>query len=232
MVEILYKSNNAVVIYKPHGIPAQSDPSGCKDALTITSELLEEMGESGALWLIHRLDRGVGGVMIFARTKKSAAELSGQVKSRQMVKEYLAVVEGETDTGNMQNYLYKDARGSKAYIVDRKRNGVKEARLAYETLAHAEADGRTLSLLRVKLFTGRTHQIRVQLAHRRHPLCGDARYGAKTRGELALFSHTLTLPHPKNGREWSIAALPAPVGFFSPFADFFTSPAPLSDCPN
>ena len=156
------------------------------------------------------------------------------LREGKLAKEYLAVAEGAPApaAAMLTDLLYFDRARDKSYVVDRLRRGVKEARLAYETLAHAEADGRTLSLLRVKLFTGRTHQIRVQLAHRRHPLCGDARYGAKTRGELALFSHTLTLPHPKNGREWSIAALPAPVGFFSPFADFFASPAPLSDCPN
>ena len=191
MVEILYKSNNAVVIYKPHGIPAQSDPSGCKDALTITSELLEEMGESGALWLIHRLDRGVGGVMIFARTKKSAAELSGQVKSRQMVKEYLAVVEGETDTGNMQNYLYKDARGSKAYIVDRKRNGVKEARLSYLTLKTVSGEKGKRSLVKITLDTGRFHQIRAQFSYRGNSLVGDKKYGSREslQGRIALSAY-------------------------------------------
>ena len=117
MLNIVYLSKSAAVIYKPHGMPAQPDPSGDTDAMTATATLLREKGETADLWLINRLDRGVGGLMIFARDKKTAATLSETVRDRQITKEYFAVVEGVPEGDRMVDFLYKDSRTSKAYIV-------------------------------------------------------------------------------------------------------------------
>ena len=195
MIEILYKSKNAVVIYKPHGIPAQSDPSGDKDAMALTSEMLAECGEQSELWLIHRLDRAVSGLMIFARNKKSAAELSKTVKMRQITKEYLAVVSGVPSCGVMEDYLYKDSRTSKAFVVDRKRAGVKDARLFCVPITTAKTDNGDRTLVKISLDTGRFHQIRAQLSHRGHSILGDKKYGSheSLRGGIALTAYRLSI---------------------------------------
>ena len=205
---IVLKNKNLVVINKPAGMSSQSDPSGDKDAMTLTSELLREMGESGDLFLIHRLDRVVGGLMVFARNKSCAAVLSSTVADRAMTKEYFAVVPGHPEDGVMENYLYKDATLGKAFVTDRKRNGVKLARLEYRLCHTVETDRGELSLVRVKLDTGRFHQIRCQFASRMMPLVGDKKYGsrdffAKT---PALFASHLSFEY--KGRVFQAFALP------------------------
>ena len=190
MVEIRYLSENAVVIFKHHGTPAQPDPTGDTDAMTATAHLLRERGESDSLWLINRLDRGVGGLMIFARNRKSAAALSELVRDRQITKEYYAVVEGKIDSGVMQDLLYKDTRTSKAYVVKNERNGLKKASLSYETLDVVATERGDLTLVKITLDTGRFHQIRAQFSSRRHPIVGDKKYGSRLvlRGGIALMS--------------------------------------------
>ena len=192
MVEILYKSKNAVVIYKPSGIPSQSDPSGDPDAMTLTSDKLKELGERPDLWLIHRLDRVVGGLIVFARNKKYAALLSEHVKERLLTKEYFAVVDGEAESASLENLIYRDARAGKAFIVDRNRQGVKDARLSFKKLATVDTDNGTKTLILVSLDTGRFHQIRAQLSHVKHPITGDGKYGSKdnkARGIALMAAH-------------------------------------------
>lgn len=179
MIEFLDKTSDYVVIYKPAGIPSQSDPSGDPDAMTLCAQMLREGGENDSLFLIHRLDRVVGGLLVFARNKKSAAELSAQVAEHKLGKWYYAVVEGVAEGGELLDYIYKDATLSKAFITDRKRSGVKAAELEYETLDTVDLDGRAISLVKVKLKTGRFHQIRAQFAHRKMPLIGDKKYGSR-----------------------------------------------------
>ena len=180
MTEIVCKTNDYVVIYKPAGIPSQSDLTGDKDAMTITAELLCEMGESKSLFLIHRLDRVVGGLMIFARNKSYAATLSSLVSEHKFTKEYFAVVDGSPESGRFVDYIYKDSSLSKAFVTDRKRSGVKEAVLDFVHLESVTLEnGRVLSLVKVKPLTGRFHQIRVQFASRKMPLVGDKKYGSK-----------------------------------------------------
>ena len=179
MIEILHKTKNVVVIYKPSSIPSQKDLSNDKDAMTMASELLADMGENSELWLVHRLDRVVGGLLIFARNKKYASILSEAVKERIVTKEYYAIVDGEAPGGELCDLIYKDSRTSKAFIVDRARAGVKEARLSYRTLAVKNTDKGAKSLLYIALDTGRFHQIRAQLSHRRLPISGDGKYGSK-----------------------------------------------------
>ena len=177
-MEILYKSKNAVVIYKEADVPSQSDPSGDPDAMTLTSEHLRSLGENPNLWLIHRLDRVVSGLLVFARNKKYAAILSEYVKDRLLTKEYYAVVDGETADAALENLIYRDSRAGKAFIVDKERKDVKRARLSYVTLATADTEKGKKSLVYVTLDTGRFHQIRAQLSYTGHPITGDGKYGS------------------------------------------------------
>ena len=179
MIEVLYKNKDFVVIYKPQGVPSQSDASGSDDAMSAASRALEELGEDSTLWLIHRLDRVVGGLIVFARNKKSAAILSSIVAEHNITKEYFAVVEGRAERGIMHDYIYKDATLSKAFVTDRKRSGVKEAELEYTTVDTISIDNREISLVRVRLKTGRFHQIRAQFSSRKMPLIGDKKYGSR-----------------------------------------------------
>ena len=149
--------------------------------------------------------------MVYAFTDKAVASLSALVQDHeQFVKEYLAVVSGcpTEPSGEMEDLLYHDVRKNKSYVVDRKRGGVKHAKLAYEVLATADTDDGTFSLVRVRLYTGRTHQIRVQFASRKHPLAGDSRYGGIRTCPLALWSHRLTFPHPVSGEQINNHSLP------------------------
>ena len=198
VVEILYKSKNAIVIYKPWGVPSQSDPSGDPDAMTLASRQLRELGEPDALWLIHRLDRVVGGLLVFARSKRYAAILSEQVKDRLLTKEYYAVVDGEAESATLEGYIYKDARLGKAFVVDRERAGVKDAKLSYRTLASTSTPRGTKTLIYVTLDTGRFHQIRAQLSAEHHPITGDGKYGSRDNGarNIALMAAHLSVDLP------------------------------------
>jgi 23S rRNA pseudouridine1911/1915/1917 synthase len=179
MIEIISKTDDYVIIYKPAGIPSQSDPGGDSDAMSICRRLLREMGEKDALYLIHRLDRVVSGLMVFARNKRSAVDLSLQVSERDFGKSYFAVVEGRAEGGVLSDYIYKDPRLNKAFITDRKRAGVKSCELEYECKAICETWGKTLSLVKISLKTGRFHQIRAQFSSRKMPLIGDKKYGSR-----------------------------------------------------
>jgi 23S rRNA pseudouridine1911/1915/1917 synthase len=176
---IVLKNKHFVVINKPCGMPSQSDPSGDKDAMTLTSEILRENGENPTLFLIHRLDRVVGGLMVFARSKEAASVLSTAVAERSMTKEYFAVIPGKPEGGVMVDYIFKDASLGKAFVTDRKRNGVKDARLEYSVCRTITTDKGEISLVRVMLGTGRFHQIRCQFASRKMPLIGDKKYGSR-----------------------------------------------------
>ena len=175
-------------------MPVQPDPTADKDALSLTGEMLSEMGETSDLWLVHRLDRVVGGTVVFARNKRTAAALSELFSTQSTEKEYLAVVEGVAEGGVLEDFLYKDAAKGKAFVVDRKRAGVKEARLEYAPIATADTERGVYTLVRVKLHTGRFHQIRAQLSHRGTSIVGDGKYGSHdNRAKMpALFSYRLS----------------------------------------
>lgn len=201
MIEILYKNKNIAVVLKPAGIPTQSDTSGDGDAMTLTARKLCELGEPSGLWLVHRLDRVVGGLVVFARNKATAALLSELVSGRGMEKEYLAIVEGRAVGGALRDYVYKDSAKGKAFVIDGMRRGAKEALLEYIPLAELEWKGGIRTLVRVKLHTGRFHQIRVQFASRGMPLVGDGKYGSRdNRAKMpALFAARLAF-ETKNDR--------------------------------
>ncbi len=181
----LFEDDALLVCVKPRGVLAAADASG---AVSMASLLAPR-----AVYPVHRLDRDVTGVMVFAKTKAAAAWLSGGKAALQ--KDYLAVTEGvpPQSEAELTDLLFHDRVRNKTYLVKRRRAGVREARLAYRTLAELPG-GRCLLL--VHLFTGRTHQIRVQFGGRGLPLCGDRKYGAHSGGELALFAWRLAFVHP------------------------------------
>ena len=188
-MEILEQNAAYVVCIKPAGIPSQGEGL---DAMPV--RLATEVG--GEIYPVHRLDQAVGGVMVYARTKQAAAALSRAIQEGRMEKDYLAVLTKPMAeaSGTLRDLLYHDRVKNKTYVVKRKRNGVKEAVLDYETLASG-AEG---TLVRVHLHTGRTHQIRVQFASRGCPLAGDGKYGGKGSAPL-LWSYRLAFPDPRDG---------------------------------
>ena len=188
-MEILEQNAAYVVCIKPAGIPSQGEGL---DAMPV--RLAAEVG--GGIYPVHRLDQAVGGVMVYARTKQAAAALSRAIQEGRMEKDYLAVLTKPMAeaSGTLRDLLYHDRVKNKTYVVKRKRNGVKEAVLDYETLASG-AEG---TLVRVHLHTGRTHQIRVQFASRGCPLAGDGKYGGKGSAPL-LWSYRLAFPDPRDG---------------------------------
>lgn len=191
-MEILYKTKRVVVVYKPPGVPSQKDPSGDADAMTLTEAKLRELGESSALWLVHRLDRVVGGLLIFARDKVAAAELSKLVQNEGIIKKYLLVAGADVQSGIMEDYIFKDKMTSKAYITDRIRAGVKKCKLECNVLARESSQG--YNLASVRLYTGRYHQIRAQLSSRGASIVGDKKYGSRDAhtNMPALFAYELS----------------------------------------
>lgn len=205
-MEILYEDRSLTVAVKPPALLSEQTPDHRGFA-----DLLAARNPDGYVGVVHRLDRGVGGVMVYARTPQAAAELSAAVQARRVKKEYLAVIHGVPDelTGEWRDLLFHDRLKNKTFVVDRTRRGVKEAILSYEilrTLDHAEHG--SLSLVRVALQTGRTHQIRVQFASRGYPLLGDGKYGARDRCSIALFSHKLSFSHPVSGKTMAFSKTP------------------------
>ena len=200
MIEILYQDSAVVVCIKPIGLNSESD---------MVSALKEQL--STDIFAVHRLDKAVSGVMVYAKTKESCANLTRQITENKLTKEYLAVVSGtpEIPSGTLEDLLYHDVRTNKTFVVNRKRAGVKKALLEYKTLATAEYESSNVSLISVRLITGRTHQIRVQFASRKMPLLGDVRYGGnKLCKNVALFSYRLSLYNPISQELQDFEALP------------------------
>lgn len=189
-MEILYEDKDLIVCIKERGILSQEGKEGERTMLSLLSAYT-----GGEIYPVHRLDKEVGGVMVFARNQKTAAFLSSQVTDRTMEKEYITVVEGSPDEkdGTMEDLLFFDRSKNKSFTVKKERRGVKKALLSYKVLA--EKNG--LSVVRVKLHTGRTHQIRAQFASRKMPIVGDRRYGSKSDSKIiALWSCYITFIHP------------------------------------
>ena len=192
--EILYKSKNAIVIYKSPGVPSQKDTSGGQDALSFTAEILKSLGEREELYLINRLDRVVGGLMIFARNKSYANKLSSLLSSDSFAKEYFAVIDGSIESGEIRDYVAKDSVVGKGFVCDKEHLGAKEAILFAELLETVSVNGKEKSLVHITLKTGRFHQIRTQMSSRGVPLSGDKKYGSrdfKTRNP-ALFAYHIS----------------------------------------
>lgn len=187
-MELLYCDKDMVVCVKPVGMDAEHD---------VPAAL------GGEIFPIHRLDKNVGGVMVYAKTRQAAAALSRAVQEGTMVKEYVALVHGcPPEAGDWEDLLWKDSQKNKVFVVSRERRGVKKARLEYRRLTAGET-----SLVRIRLHTGRSHQIRVQFASRKFPLVGDHKYGSRDAATAPmLFSCKLTFPW--KGKTWEFEALP------------------------
>jgi len=191
-MDILFSDKNIAVCVKPVGLDSESE---------VPAALREQLG--GEIFPIHRLDKNVGGVMVYARTKAAAAQLSRAVQDGTMVKEYVAAVHGNPpESGDWEDLLWKDSSKNKVFVVKRQRGGVKKARLEFIRLRTGET-----SLVRVRLHTGRSHQIRVQFSSRGFPLVGDHKYGSRDAATAPmLFSCCLRFPY--GGKTVQFEALP------------------------
>ena len=184
-LKVIYEDNHILVVEKPPNIPSQSDKTNDIDMLTICKKYIKEKYNKPGnvyLGLVHRLDRPVGGIMIFAKTSKAASRLSNQVREKIFKKKYLAVVDGkpENKTGILEDYLYKDERNNISKVVNKDKKNAKYAKLEYELIVYDEV--KNLSLLSINLYTGRHHQIRVQLSNFGHSIFGDQKYGTRGKG--------------------------------------------------
>ena len=207
MIEILEQTPGLVVCIKPVGVHAQGEGENDLPAL-----LKRQLGCE--IYPVHRLDQAVGGVMVFAKTAPAAAKLSQAIAGGTLQKEYLAVLGArpKDDSGELFDLLFHDRFKNKTYVVSKERKGVKEAKLAYRVLDVQNG----LCLVRIRLYTGRTHQIRVQFGSRGMPLVGDGKYGSrKNAASPALWSYALTLP--MGGAIARIRALPEAAGVWAPF---------------
>lgn len=198
MLEILYEDNHIIVVVKKPNIPVQEDDSKDEDLLTIIKKYLKEKYNKPGnvyLGLVHRLDRPVGGVMVFAKTSKAASRLSDMIRKKEMTKTYIALTHGyfkkEEDT--LINYLEKEEDTFNAFITDEEHG--KKAILDYKIISYDEE--KDMTLVKINLHTGRHHQIRIQLANISHPIYGDQRYGNDEVGiQIHLWASNLSFVHP------------------------------------
>lgn len=215
-LKIIYEDNHIIVVEKKPNIPSQSDKTGDIDMLTIVKKYIKEKYRKPGnvyLGLVHRLDRPVGGIMIFAKTSKAASRLSNQVREKIFKKEYLAVVDGkfEQRKGNLKDYLYKDERNNISKVVEREKKNAKLASLDYEVLKYNSV--KNLSLVKINLHTGRHHQIRVQLSNFNHSIFGDQKYGTRGKGkQIALWAYKLKIIHPITKEEMEFIDFPESIG--------------------
>ena len=214
MINIIYEDNHLLVVEKPINVPVQADKSGDEDLLTMLKKYLKEKYNKPGdvyLGLVHRLDRPVSGVMVFAKTSKAASRLSKQIQKHEFKKIYMAVIEGKvSESGVFKDKLKKDEKTN----ITRVSEDGKEAELSYNLIGFVN----NLSLVRISLKTGRSHQIRVQFASRKIPLYGDQKYNPKAvKDQIALFASKLEFKHPVTKEVMSFE-LPLPERF--PFTLF------------
>ena len=205
-LHILYEDAHLVLCVKPVGVLSEDSEQGaCMPALL--RRHYREQGKPDYIATVHRLDKIVGGVMLFSRRREVTGKLTAAVAEHRVTKEYLAVLRGHPAeaSATLTDLLFRDASKNKSYVVKRMRKGVREASLEYVTLGSTEE----LTLVRVRLHTGRTHQIRVQFASRGLPLSGDRKYGASDAPwPIALWSYRLSFAHPQTGEAMTFACLP------------------------
>ncbi len=203
-MEILYHDEDIVVCIKPRGVLSARDASGKSNMMDLISDKL--CCEN--VYPIHRLDREVSGVMIFALSEVAAARLSKDAQDcNRFIKEYIAVVQGHPAESRavLEDFLFKDSSKNKSFVVLKERKGVKKAKLEYSIINQTEI----YSVVRVRLFTGRTHQIRVQFASRKMPIFGDRKYGGSPHPDgIQLFSVRLSFSHPISGEELNFEKIP------------------------
>lgn len=202
-MKIFYQDNDIIVCEKEYGVSSQKSEG---------ANMLDMIREITGVepFPVHRLDITTSGIMVYALNQKSAAALSAQIQAGSFKKSYLAIVHGATeDEGEMVDLLYHDRLKNKSFVVKTKRQGAKEARLDFTTLQRTKIGENELSLVHIRLHTGRTHQIRVQFSSRAYPLYGDGKYGAHDNAKIALYSHSIELLHPKTKKSMYFDALPS-----------------------
>lgn len=200
MIKVIYEDNHLLVVEKPVNILSQGDDTNDKDMVNLLKDYVKnKYNKPGNVYigLVHRLDRPVGGVMVFAKTSKAASRLSEQVRNKTFKKTYRAVIHGTMNKNKdtLKDYLYKNKKTNMVTVVNKNHKEAKDAILNYETLGTKQG----FSLVEIDLKTGRSHQIRVQFASRRHPLFGDQRYGQdvnKVGQQISLWSHKIEIVHP------------------------------------
>ena len=218
-LKIIFEDNHIIVVEKKPNIPSQADKTEDIDMLTIVKQYIKNKYQKPGnvyLALVHRLDRPVGGIMIFAKTSKAASRLSEQVRKKTFKKKYLAVVDGKVEPvkGTLQDYLYKDERNNTSKVVSKDKKKAKYAELDYQMLKYNEI--KNLSLLEINLHTGRHHQIRVQLSNFGHSIFGDQKYGTRGQGkQIALWAYELTIQHPITKEEIKFQDFPEAIGTWS-----------------
>ena len=215
-LKIIYEDNHIIIVQKFVNIPSQGDNTGDLDMLSIIKAYIKEKyNKPGEVYLglVHRLDRPVGGVMVFAKTSKAAGRLSEEVRNKSFGKAYLAIVNGKMEDNNAQliDYLWKNPKTNTSYVVSQNKKMAKEASLDYEVLKYdPELD---LSVLKINLHTGRHHQIRVQLSSRNHSIYGDQKYGGRGHGkQICLWAYKLELIHPTTKEKMTFIDLPEKIG--------------------
>ena len=216
-MNILYEDKNILVCCKNPGVVSQSAPDGNG----LADEVMKHCGYAG---IVNRLDLNVGGTIIFGKNKSAAAKLCALVSENKIIKKYLAVVYGcpENESGVFEDLLFKDSAKNKTYVVKRRRRGVKNASLEYKIIAKTNVNGKDMSLVEIKLHTGRTHQIRVQFASRKMPLIGDGKYGSRDNiSGLALWSYQTEFVSPFDSKNIKITSMPDTCVYpWSMFAEF------------
>lgn len=210
---VLYEDNHLIAVFKPSGVLVQGDNTGATSLMDITKAWLKAKYQKPGnvfLGLVHRLDRPVSGIVLFAKTSKGASRLSEQFRNRSVKKTYWAVVQGTpmSREASLQNYLSESENG-KILVVEESSPGSKLAKLHYRTLLSQAG----LSLLEIHLETGRKHQIRVQLSYLGHPILGDQKYGSSrgNRDEIALLAERLEFAHPVRAEERLVIELTPPL---------------------
>ena len=215
-LKVIYEDNHIIVVEKPVNVPSQSDKTGDIDLLSMIKDYLKEKyNKPGNVYvgLVHRLDRPVGGVMVYAKTSKAAARLSEQVRNKTMTKKYLTIVNGKMDKVQdvLEDYLLKNERTNLSKVVPKDSKNAKYAKLDYKVIKYDEEI--KLSVLEVNLHTGRHHQIRVQLSSRNHSIYGDQKYGTRGRGkQIALWAYEISFEHPITKERLTFKTSPEKIG--------------------
>lgn len=215
-LEILFEDNHIIVCYKPAGVPTQTSKLGEPDMVSILKNYLK----GGYVAVIHRLDQPVEGVLVFAKTPEAAKELNKGLQGAGFGKHYQAVLMGEPSNqeGTLEDYLVKDGKTNTSRVASQKEKDAKRAVLHYEVIETSEIDGKKVSRVKVKLETGRHHQIRVQMAHMGCPIWGDSKYNTspiqdRRFRQIALCAYRLEFIHPRNKKKMEFEVKPRGEGF-------------------
>ena len=208
-LNVLYEDNHIILVEKKPNVLSQGDITGDLDLLTtVKCYIKEKYNKPGNVYigLVHRLDRPVGGIMVFARTSKAAKRLNEQIKNHEFNKTYVAIIDGvlKKDKGELIDYLYKDEKTGTSKVVNKTYLGAKLSKLNYEVVGYFS----NKTIVKINLITGRHHQIRLQFKNIGYPLYGDQLYGNKTKEQIRLFAYKLSFNHPITNERLEFKLLP------------------------